>query len=89
MSCRVLKRDMELAMLDEVVRLAKERGIRRINGYYYKTAKNNMVSELYGAFGFQLDEKQENGDSVWHLDIDSYANKNKVIKVNEKENCNE
>ena len=89
MSCRVLKRDMELAMLDEVVRLAKVRGIDRINGYYYKTAKNNMVSELYGTFGFELDEKLENGDSVWHLDINSYANKNKVIKVNEKENCNE
>ncbi|OPZ21233.1 MAG: hypothetical protein BWZ04_01174 [Firmicutes bacterium ADurb.BinA205] len=87
MSCRVLKRDMELAMLDELVRQAKERGVTRINGYYYKTAKNNMVSELYGSFGFELDEKSENGDSVWHLDINKYTNKNHVIKV--KENCNE
>ena len=53
---------------------------------YYKTAKNNMVSELFGAFGFQLDTKLENGDSEWHLDINSYENKNHVIKVNEKEN---
>ena len=89
MSCRVLKRDMELAMLDELVRLAKEREVGRINGYYYKTAKNNMVSELFGTFGFELDEKLENGDSVWHLDITSYENKNHVIKVNEKETNHE
>ena len=85
MSCRVLKRDMELAMLDELVRLARVRGIRRLNGYYYKTAKNNMVAELYGSFGFELDKKDENGNSVWHLDTESYENRNKVIKVKDKE----
>lgn len=89
MSCRVLKRDMELAMLDELVRLAKERGITRINGYYYKTLKNNLVSELYGTFGFELDNKLDNGDSVWHMDTENYQNKNKVIKIQDKENSYE
>ncbi|WP_303835387.1 HAD family hydrolase [Ruminococcus flavefaciens] len=86
MSCRVLKRDMELAMLDELVRRAREKGITRINGYYYKTHKNNMVAELYGSFGFTLAEKLDNGDSVWYLDIEGYKNKNKVIKIRDKEN---
>ena len=86
MSCRVLKRDMELAMLDELVRRAREKGISRINGYYYKTHKNNMVAELYGSFGFTLDKKLDNGDSEWHLDISGYENKNKVIKIRDKEN---
>ena len=85
MSCRVLKRDMEFAMLDELVAQAKKRGINRIIGYYYKTAKNNMVSELFGRFGFTCDRKEDNGDSVWSLDINSYENKNHVIRVNEKE----
>lgn len=89
MSCRVLKRDMELAMLDELVRLAKVHGVDRINGYYYKTQKNSMVSELFRTFGFERDELLENGDSVWHLDITSYDNKNHVIKVNEKETNHE
>ena len=86
MSCRVLKRDMELAMLDELVRRAREKGITRINGYYYKTHKNSMVAELYGSFGFELDKKLDNGDSVWHLDTEGYKNKNKVIKIRDKEN---
>ncbi len=81
MSCRVLKRDMEFAMLDELVKQCKLRNIRKIVGYYYKTAKNNMVSELFGTFGFTLAEKTENGDSVWTLDISDYQNQNHVIKL--------
>ena len=86
MSCRVLKRDMELAMLDELVRRAKDKGITRINGFYYKTHKNSMVAELYSSFGFTLDKKLDSGDSEWHLDIEGYENKNKVIKIRDKEN---
>ena len=85
MSCRVLKRDMEFAMLDELVRQCRERSIEKIIGYYYKTPKNNMVSELFGTFGFTSESKSDNGDSVWSMDVSSYTNKNHVIKVNEKE----
>ena len=80
MSCRVLKRDMELAMLDALVGKCRECGINEIIGYYFKTAKNNMVSELYKSFGFDL--VSDNGsDTVWKLNIESYENKNKVINV--------
>ncbi len=89
MSCRVLKRDMEFAMLDELVRYAKNKSIRTIKGYYYRTPKNSMVAELYGTLGFTPDEKHENGDSVWYLDLEGYKNKNKVIKILEKENEDE
>lgn len=88
MSCRVLKRDMELAMLDELVSICQSRKISRIIGYYYKTPKNNMVSELYGIFGFESVSKSENGDSVWSLDINKYKKKNKVIKVNKESEKN-
>lgn len=39
MSCRVLKRGMEDAMMNELVRLARQHGIMTIRGYYYPTAK--------------------------------------------------
>lgn len=80
MSCRVLKRDMEFAMLDELVRQCKEKGIYEIIGYYYKSAKNNMVSGLYKEFGFTLNST-DNQDTVWVLDISDYKNKNKCIGV--------
>lgn len=88
MSCRVLKRDMELAMLDELVSQCRSRGISRIIGYYYKTPKNNMVSELYGSFGFDMVNRSDSGDSVWSLDIAEYENKNKVICVNKESEKN-
>lgn len=43
MSCRVLKRDMEFAMIDALVSEAIKRKIRLIRGYYYPTMKNAMV----------------------------------------------
>ncbi len=81
MSCRVLKRDMEFAMLDELVRQCKEKNVSEIIGYYYKSAKNSMVSDLYEKFGFIL-SKTNNEDTIWKLDISNYENKNKFIGVN-------
>lgn len=83
MSCRVLKRDMELALMDQVVKTCQEKGVKEIRGYYYKTAKNAMVKEFYGGLGFtQIAEDGE--DSTWQFMIPSdYENLNKVITVNE------
>lgn len=80
MSCRVLKRDMELAMLDRLCEEAVKRGAKRLRGYYFKTAKNKMVSGLYESFGFE--KISESGDdTVWELSLEGYRNKNRVIKV--------
>ena len=81
MSCRVLKRDMEFAMLDTLVQKCREQNIETIRGYYYPTAKNNMVRELYKTFGFDKISEDENGNTVWQLDIAGYENKNHVISV--------
>ena len=80
MSCRVLKRDMELAMLDALSQKAVEAGAKKLRGYYYRTAKNKMVAGLYESFGFT--KVSQNGeDTVWELDLEGYKNKNKVIKI--------
>ncbi len=82
MSCRVLKRDMEFAMLDTLIRKSKEQGIKKIRGFYYPTAKNNMVREFYGLMGFEKVSEDEEGNTVWEYSIpDEYTNKNQYIKV--------
>jgi len=80
MSCRVLKRNMELAMLDELIKQCKEKNIDELIGYYFKTKKNSMVSDLYKKLGFSLVEATS-CDSVWKLDIKKYKNKNKIIRI--------
>jgi len=84
MSCRVLKRDMEFAMMDELVLKAESLGVKKIYGYYFKTAKNNMVKDFYDKQGFTKIFEDESGNAKYELDISSgYENKNRVIKVND------
>ncbi len=81
MSCRVLKREMEYAMLDRLVEICRKNGISVINGYYYKTAKNAMVKDLFTDFGFEMTSENENGDRTFRMNVDGYENKNKSINV--------
>jgi len=86
MSCRVLKRDMECAMADELVRLCAGRGIERIKGFYYPTAKNKMVKDFYSDRGFDKISEDEAGNTVWEMSVESYKKQNFVIEVNSGEN---
>ncbi len=84
MSCRVLKRNMEFAMMDELVKKAQERNIKTIYGYYYPTLKNKMVKEFYEMQGFTLLNEDADGNKTYQYDISKgYINKNTVIEVNE------
>ena len=84
MSCRVLKRDMEFAMMDSLAARAKEEGMKKITGYYYPTAKNNMVREFYDLMGFKKVSEDEQGNTVWEFDLTgTYENKNTHIKVDQ------
>ena len=81
MSCRVLKRDMEQAMLDRLVETASASGIRLIRGYYYPTKKNAMVRELYGTFGFIKVSEDEAGNTVWELPTAGDTPQNRYIHI--------
>lgn len=80
MSCRVLKRNMEFAVMDTLAEECRKKNIFTVYGYYYKTRKNQMVCRLFEEFGFELISENEN-DSKWCLEINCYENKNNVINV--------
>lgn len=81
MSCRVLKRDMEFAMMDALVYKCREYSIHEIHGFYYPTAKNAMVRELYAALGFEkISENNGNTEWVYHVPA-VYTDKNQHIFV--------
>ncbi len=86
MSCRVLKRNMEFAMMDELVSRARGLGIKKIFGYYYPTGKNAMVREFFATQGFALIGKDENDNTTWEFVVnEEYENKQNVIAVNTAE----
>ena len=83
MSCRVLKRDMEYAMMDSMIEACQACGIEAMIGYYYPTPKNGMVKEFYGTMGFTKIQEDHDGNTTWRFDISSdYAKQNTVITVN-------
>ena len=83
MSCRVLKRDMEYAMMDELVKECQNRQIKTIVGHYLPTVKNKMVKDFFALLGFDKVKENENGSTEWVLQLqDRYEPKNYVIKVN-------
>lgn len=89
MSCRVLKRGMEAAMLDALAHQCIHRKIRIIRGYYFKTAKNSMVSNHYGSLGFSLASSSDE-ESVWRLDLENgYEDRAKFIEVASFANIND
>ncbi len=82
MSCRVLKRDMEYAMMDCLVEKCREAGISVMRGYYYPTAKNNMVRDFFALQGFTKTEEDGHGNTVWQYEIpEVYEKKNRYIRI--------
>lgn len=80
MSCRVLKRTMEDAMMDVLVEKAREYYVEKIIGYYYSTSKNGMVKCFYKDMDFSV--IQDDGiKSVWSLNVYEYKNRNRHIEV--------
>lgn len=83
MSCRVLKRGMEVAMLDALAARAVGMNARRLVGNYLRTKKNGMVARHYEGLGFTLTDGTPDGDtSRWELDLANppYASRNRFIK---------
>lgn len=85
MSCRVLKRGMENAMMDRIVSIAREKGLKRIFGYYYPTVKNAMVKDFYEGYGFKKCIDTDDADPIWKLDINEYTPKEFFISLNDAE----
>jgi FkbH-like protein len=67
MSCRVLKRGVELLALKTLCTVASRRNLRALQGTYVPTPKNALVCEHYRTLGFDLDSSQPNGTTVWRL----------------------
>ena len=68
LSCRSLGRGVENAFLYFCLNAIKKRGCRLINSYYYKTKKNKQVENFFNNRGFQLVEKNKDGEKTFVFD---------------------
>ncbi len=58
MSCRVLKRGMEDAMMNTLVDLVKKRGLDTIKGYYYTDGKKQYCERFLQGNGVFKDRRR-------------------------------
>jgi FkbH-like protein len=81
MSCRVLKRGMEDAMMNALMEISQKLGVKKIVGYYYPTLKNAMVKDFYGMMGFHKISEDNEGNTVWMLEVGDYITKPLHMKL--------
>ncbi len=88
MSCRVLKRQVEEEVLNEIVRLALKKSCVKIRGFYFPTAKNGMVSRLYPRLNFKIIAENEER-SEYELLTESFTPISSFINVKSRSHQNE
>lgn len=68
MSCRVVSRTVETAILSFLVDSARNRGIDRLQGWYLPTKKNELVKEFYPTHRFHAQEEKD-GQTLWSFNL--------------------
>lgn len=70
MSCRVLKRGVEILDMEQVLAFCGKRGLRQVRGRYFPTAKNRLVENHYSSLGFRRIDADGEG-TAWIYDVDT------------------
>jgi FkbH-like protein len=68
LSCRVIGRTVETALLAHLADSAARRGCKQLTGWFLPTKKNAPAREFYQQHGFEL-AKQNGQGSLWSLDL--------------------
>ena len=68
MSCRVIGRTVETALLAHLAADARQQGATLLQGWFLPTKKNAPAQEFYSQHGFEVAERTEEG-VLWKLDL--------------------
>jgi FkbH-like protein len=80
MSCRVLGRQVEDAMLNVLASVARRMGASQLNGMYRPTKRNSIVADLLARLGFSTEETT-NGIVVGIIDLAGFIERQTAIRI--------
>ncbi len=85
MSCRVFVRQLEFEIMNVVVDIAQQRGIKVVRALYIPTKKNAVIDGLYEKLGFtRLDGcDAPPGATCWVLSLADYVRRDTFISRSE------
>ena len=69
LSCRVLGRTIETALLARLLQCARQRGLTALQGEFIATAKNQPAKEFFAEHGFDKIDGDEN-TGRWRLEVE-------------------
>ncbi len=69
MSCRVMNREVETALMAYLAEWARGAGCAALVGEYRPTKKNPMVGDLYARLGFEPAGALDGGGTRWRLEL--------------------
>ena len=72
LSCRVIGRSVETALVAHLASEARARGMHRLQGWFLPTRKNGPAKEFYRSHGFEL-SSQTTGGELWSIDLECRA----------------
>ncbi len=81
MSCRVLGRRVEEALLNTIAKAAQSEGVRFLNGLYIPTPRNELVKDHFKKLGFERIEHQDNDTTLWRLDLSVFKTLDVAMQV--------
>lgn len=84
MSCRVLGRRVEEAVLAHVATAAKAAGATQLTGEYIPTPKNVLVEKHFEKLGFTHTADRDGGGTLWALDLSAYSPPDLPMQIDAK-----
>ncbi len=69
MSCRVMGRNIENAIVEDFENAARKRGYDTLYAKYNPTAKNKPVADLYDKLGYEVLKKDADGSVEYKIDL--------------------
>lgn len=85
MSCRVMGRQIEHAILEAVESKLYGKGVKKLNASYIPSDRNKPVEELWDRLGFEMTGASENGSKQYVKLLPSSPTNSSLIKANWKE----
>jgi FkbH-like protein len=69
LSCRVIGRTVDTAVLALLAQKNRARGVARLEGWFLPTRKNAPAAGFYRNHGFTLVQQKGDGATLWSLDL--------------------
>ncbi len=81
LSCRILGKNIEKAFFSEIIKMAKQKGVKKITGEFINSSKNLPAKDFYKENNFKRSSK-DSKNRTWILELENLEYKSpKYIKI--------